>query len=456
MTWGQAMGIVAGRANPTDIKSFVDVGIEYYQSVFSRLASRGLWTFSFNKAAALGGPIWAAGRQVWVLFWVGTVTDLVGLIRIARGIVATHSSPFDDAESVLCWSGAGILIVGRIVLGLTANWVYYRRYRHWRVYAGNSGISLRSALRGAFLVLFIYGIMVYRFVSPTVDPVIASFPSGRFLVNTVAGGIDAAVDWMVIHFEGFFDTVTAVVRSILNFLELIFVYTPWPVSALVILLIAWRVAGWRVTIFTGASLAYLGLFGYWDASMSTIALVASSTVICVIIGMPIGIWCAKRPRANLIVSPILDVMQTMPSFVYLVPAIAFFSIGKPPGVLATVIFAVPPMIRLTALGIIQVRPDVREAALAFGANPMQLLIKIELPLAIPSIMTGINQTIMMCLSMVVVASLIGAGGLGDDIIRALRHLETGKGVLAGTAIVLCAMILDRIVQGSRPAKRPRG
>jgi glycine betaine/proline transport system permease protein len=143
-------------------------------------------------------------------------------------------------------------------------------------------------------------------------------------------------------------------------------------------------------------------------------------------------------------------MQTIPSFVYLVPAIAFFSIGKPPGVLATVIFAMPPMIRLTTLGIRQVPDDVKEAALAFGASPRQLLVKIELPLAVPAIMTGINQTIMMSLSMVVVAALIGAGGLGYDVLFALQHIEAGRGILAGIAIALCAMILDRIVQGSRP------
>ena len=154
-------------------------------------------------------------------------------------------------------------------------------------------------------------------------------------------------------------------------------------------------------------------------------------------------------QAYSIVKPILDFMQTMPSFVYLIPAIAFFSIGKPPGVLATVIFAMPPMIRLAALGIQGVPGHVTEAAIAFGASPRQLLFKVELPLAVPSIMTGINQTIMMSLSMVVVAALIGAGGLGYDVLFALQHVEAGKGILAGIAIVFCAMILDRIIQGSR-------
>ena len=211
------------------------------------------------------------------------------------------------------------------------------------------------------------------------------------------------------HFEEFFSAITNMVRAILNFLELVLVGTPWPVTALILLLIAWRVAGWKVTVFTAAALTYLGLFGFWDKSMSTIALVATSVLICVVFGTPLGIWCAKSPRVNIIAKPILDVMQTMPAFVYLIPAVAFFSIGKPPGVLATVIFAMPPMIRLTTLGIQQVPADVKEAAIAFGATPRQLLYKVEYPLAIPSIMTGVNQTIMMSLSMVVLAALIGAG-----------------------------------------------
>ena len=155
------------------------------------------------------------------------------------------------------------------------------------------------------------------------------------------------------------------------------------------------------------------------------------------------------------IEPILDVMQTLPTFVYLIPAVAFFSIGKPPGVLATVIFAMPPMIRLTSLGIRQVPQTVKEAALAYGAGPIQLMAKVELPLAIPSILTGTNQVIMMSLSMVVIAGLIGAGGLGLDVIRALNFLQTGQGFLAGIAIVLMAMMLDRIVRGSKNAGRGR-
>jgi len=177
--------------------------------------------------------------------------------------------------------------------------------------------------------------------------------------------------------------------------------------------------------------------------------VGAATVICILLGVPLGIWCAKRARAYAALRPVLDVMQTLPSFVYLIPAIAFFGVGKPPGIIATVIFALPPMVRLTVLGVTQVPQSVKEAALAFGATPRQLLWKVELPLAVPSIMTGINQTIMMSLSMVVVAALIAAKGLGEDVLLALNHVEHGKGLLAGAAIALCAMMMDRVVQGMR-------
>jgi len=219
------------------------------------------------------------------------------------------------------------------------------------------------------------------------------------------------------------------------------------VMALLLLLLSWKMAGWKVVAFTAAALTYLGAFGFWDKSMSTMALVGASVFICLIIGAPLGILAAKKPRFNKILNPILDVMQTMPSFVYLIPAIAFFSIGKPPAVLATVVFAMPPMIRLTSLGIQQVSPSVIEAMLAFGASPSQVLFKAQLPLAMPSIMAGINQSIMMSLSMVVVAALIGAGGLGYDVLSSLQRLDAGKGLLAGLAIVLCAMILDKIIRG---------
>lgn len=304
------------------------------------------------------------------------------------------------------------------------------------------------------IAAFSYGLTLYKQFAAEPASFIASFPQPKGLDTSTAKAIDTAVDWMKLNWEAFFDGFTYGLRFVLGTIEALFVVTPWPVVALAAMLAALRLSGARAMIFTGACLAYLGLFGFWQKSMETLALMAASVLICVVVGIPLGILAAKSRRLNWVLEPVLDVMQTLPTFVYLIPAVAFFSIGKPPGVISTVIFALPSAVRLTALGIRQVPPHVREAANAFGATPMQLLLKVELPLAIPSIRLGVNQSIMMSLSMVVVAAMIGAGGLGLDVIRSLQHLKTGQGFLAGIAIVLCAMALDRMVRG-REARKTR-
>ncbi|MCA0431779.1 MAG: proline/glycine betaine ABC transporter permease [Proteobacteria bacterium] len=304
-------------------------------------------------------------------------------------------------------------------------------------------------LSWGMIALVVAGALWWLF-APPLPEWLTQFPAPKGLDNAVAQQIDAAVNWMKQQWASFFDVFTWILRKILGVIESAMVTTPWPIVVALVLLLAWRLSGLRAAIFTAACLAYLGLFGFWEKSMTTLALVAASVLICVVIGLPVGILCAKSPRAKRLLEPVLDVMQTLPTFVYLIPAVAFFSIGKPPGVIATVIFALPSIVRLTALGIEQVPAVVREAADAFGARPMQKLLKVELPLALPSIRLGINQTIMMSLSMVVVAAMIGAGGLGLDVIRSLQHLKTGQGFLAGLAIVLCAMALDRMVRGRPP------
>jgi len=206
-------------------------------------------------------------------------------------------------------------------------------------------------------------------------------------------------------------------------------------------------AGFRVALFTAASLMYLAFMGLWEMSMITVALIGAGAALCVIMGIPLGIWFGKSRRAYSLAEPVLDFMQTMPAFVYLIPIIAFFGTGKPPGVLATIIFAMPPVIRLTALGMRGVPETTKEAAEAFGCSKWQLLMNVEIPLAMPSIMTGINQTILMSLSMVVIASLIGAEGLGALILQALQYAAKGQGLLGGLAILVCAMVIDRIAQG---------
>ena len=266
-------------------------------------------------------------------------------------------------------------------------------------------------------------------------------------LNTyISQWIDDGIALATFYGGFFFDGIRMSLNSMLGAITSVFVGTPWPITMGVLLFVAHSLTGVRTTIFVAATLFYLAIMGFWHTAMDTLSLVMAASIICVVFGMPLGVWVGKSRLGNSITTPILDVMQTIPSFVYLLPAIAFLSIGKPPGILATVIFAMPPMVRLTALGIRQVPENTKEAALAFGANPRQLLVKVELPLALPSIMTGINQVVMMSLSMVVVAALIGAGGMGFIVTEALGNTDTGRGVLAGLGIALLAMMIDRVVQ----------
>ncbi|BFL83723.1 glycine betaine/L-proline ABC transporter permease ProW [Shewanella baltica] len=216
--------------------------------------------------------------------------------------------------------------------------------------------------------------------------------------------------------------------------------------------IAWRVSGLKLAIFTLLSLVLIGLLGFWSETMITLAMVFSSVVFCTLVGVPFGIWAGRSDRVNNVLRPILDAMQTTPAFVYLVPIVMLFSIGNTAGVLATIIFALPPLVRLTSLGIRQVHPELVEAALAFGATSSQVLLKVQIPLALPTIMAGLNQTIMMSLSMVVIAAMIGAGGLGAPVVLGLNTLDIGLATVGGLAIVLLAIILDRITQSMATKK----
>lgn len=259
--------------------------------------------------------------------------------------------------------------------------------------------------------------------------------------------IDLVVIWLTDNLATVFDAVSRVVGFILIKIDFFFNLIPWPVAIGVIVVIAWLVSGRRVAIFTAIALFLMGSLELWAEGMSTLALVTTAVFISVILGLPTGILSAKNERFDAILRPILDGMQTIPSFVYLIPAIMFFGIGNVPGIMATVIFSLPPMVRLTSLGIRQVEVEVVEAGHAFGSTPWQLLIKIQLPLALPSIMAGVNQTVMMALSMVVVAAMIGAGGLGYKILYSIQRVDLAVGIEAGLGILFIAMVLDRILQG---------
>ncbi|CDN95924.1 proline/glycine betaine ABC transporter permease [Agrobacterium tumefaciens] len=240
-------------------------------------------------------------------------------------------------------------------------------------------------------------------------------------------------------------------NAILHFLltiENVLRGTPWWIIIACFMVLAWF--GTRhlvVTVLVGVMLFLVGVLGLWDQTMQTLALMLMATLISIFIGIPIGILTAKSVWARRVTLPVLDVMQTMPSFVYLIPALMLFGLGKVPAVLATIIYAIPPLIRLTDLGIRQVDKEVTEAAVAFGGSPTQILFGTELPLAMPTIMAGLNQTIMMALSMVVVASMIGARGLGETVLNGIQTLNVGMGLEAGLGIVILAIVLDRITQG---------
>lgn len=433
---------------------------------------------------------------------------LVYRYSIAKAEAITAEKAF-LVERFTNWSGLHLLaaivlfVFGRLLLGWLADRVYYRQYSAWRINSSvNSGVNRGRWLIAALIVVLVAPLTLYRstqdapsqrdcvkvaralqaneeisfkqrFDCATISevptlmwvkrPAQYTYPrnddgtrsivlkesKAKKPVNLnvwLSEVIDQKIDYAKAFYGYIFDGITRWLRTLLNAIEALFVGTPWPVTAGLFLLISYYFAGPRVALFTASTMVYLGVFGFWQTAMSTVSIVIASTIICVVVGLPLGVWVGKSRWGAAIVTPILDVMQTIPSFVYLLPAVAFFSIGKPPGILATVIFAMPPMVRLTALGIKHVPESTKEAALAFGASPRQLLTKVELPLATPSIMAGVNQVVMMSLSMAVIAALIGAGGLGFIVVDALGQSEVGRGMLAGVAIALIAMAIDRIVQ----------
>lgn len=254
------------------------------------------------------------------------------------------------------------------------------------------------------------------------------------------------VDWLVEGYRWFFQTIKLPVEWTLSGLEDGLTALPPLLVIAILVLFAWKASGIRLALFTLASLVFIGFLGFWEDTMITLAMVLASVVFCTIVGVPLGICAGRSDRFESFLRPILDGMQTTPAFVYLVPIVMLFSIGNVAGVLATIIFSLPPITRLTALGIRQVHPELVEAALAFGATGSQVLFKVQIPLAMPTIMAGLNQTIMMALSMVVIAALIGAGGLGAPVVLGLNTLDIGLATIGGLSIVLLAIVLDRITQ----------
>ena len=262
--------------------------------------------------------------------------------------------------------------------------------------------------------------------------------------------------WLVDNYRPFFQAMKWPVDQVLRNFEWALGSVPPTLMLAVFALAAWQLAGIRLMVGVVASLVFVGFLGIWPQTMTTLAVVFTAVVLCLIIGLPLGIWAARSDRFYGFARPILDGMQTIPAFVYLVPIVMLFGIGNVPGVIVTVIFALPPVIRLTNLGIRQVPNDVVEAMLAFGASDRQLLWKAQLPLAMPSIMAGVNQTLMMSLSMVVIASMIAVGGLGQMVLRGIGRLDMGIATVGGLGIVMLAIVLDRLTQSMAESSRDRG
>ena len=264
--------------------------------------------------------------------------------------------------------------------------------------------------------------------------------------------VSQGVGWLVDNHRDIFQTLKWPVEKILSGFDHGLNALPPLVVIALIVLAAWKFSGIRLAIFSAIVMFVVGFLGLWQETMTTLAMVLSSVLFCALAGLPLGIWAGRSDRFEAGIRPVLDAMQTTPAFVYLVPIVMLFSVGNVAGVLATIIFALPPLIRLTSLGIRQVNPELVEAAFAFGATNRQVLTRVQIPLAMPTILAGLNQTIMMALSMVVIAALIGAGGLGSPVILGLNTLDIGRAVIGGVAIVLMAIVLDRITQ-SMAAKR---
>lgn len=260
----------------------------------------------------------------------------------------------------------------------------------------------------------------------------------------IGKAIELVVRWLIENLAVLFDIIKKVFEAVTGGFYDALMFVPPIILIVILALLVWLVTNKKIAILSFIGFALVWNIGLWPQMMSTLVLVMVSVIIALLIGIPLGIGMTRSSKLKTVVEPVLDFMQTMPSFVYLIPAVMLFGIGVVPGMFATVIFAIPPPVRLTHLGIVQVPEDMKEMAVAFGASDRQVLTKVELPLAMPSIMTGINQCIMLGISMVVVASMIGAGGLGAEVMRAVNKLDLALGFESGLAIVILAIVLDRV------------
>ncbi|ABV93178.1 binding-protein-dependent transport systems inner membrane component [Dinoroseobacter shibae DFL 12 = DSM 16493] len=488
------------RAN---IATFVRTNPDYYAAMFDKIGASSKFVPTINLMAGLFGPVWFGARGLWNWALAFLILETLALVQIARGLfgdlaadamariasiegtlelrrqqlaaaIESGSDRVDafrrtvesleaniggiraEAEAMaaegptIALTGLVLLILAKIAQAVIANTALEARFSEWL-----SDRSIRSGMPPQHIVLsaifmgLIVATAMVHYSFPGRFDLLSTFPTDPDIRLTGIAWVEDFIAWTVRNTEAFFDALTFGIRTLLDALEVILVQTPWIVIASLIVLLTWLTAGLRTAIYSSAFLAYMGLLGFWEAAMTTLALLGTAACLSIVIGIPLGMFAARRPRFYAFIQPIMDFMQTMPAFVFMVPVIAFFGVGKPAAVIVTMIFGGTPVVRLTVLGLRGVPESVREAAISFGANKWYLLTKVDLPLAGPSIRAGINQTIMLSLAMVVVASLIGAKGLGEDVLEALQYANVGQGILAGFSILFCAMILDRIVQGAR-------
>tara|TARA_B100001248_G_scaffold202628_1_gene156813 strand:+ start:262 stop:1785 length:1524 start_codon:yes stop_codon:yes gene_type:complete len=483
------------------LPEFIGNNTEYYSSMFNKIGSTAKVTFTLNTAAAVFGSIFFAARGIWNWALIFVLVETFAFVQIARGAfgdlttdmtnrlktiasqldirraqlqaaidkgsekveqaktnVANLEAIYFDVENAIIAAEASriwvvlfgvlLLISARIFQCIFANIVLERRFSEWL--SKGVGVAVIRPLNIVFGLLFsciIIVVTVIEFAQPGQVNLLSNFPTTSSFRDEAIVHIESFFEWVTLSGEGFWYSVSWFIRSVLDLMELIFTGIPWMVMIALVVALTTITSGLRAALWAGAFLIYMGLVGLWLLSMQTLALLGTAAFIAIGLGVPLGIYAARRPRFYNFIRPILDFQQSMPAFVYMIPIITIFGTGKPSAVVTCLIFGMPPSVRLTVLGLQGVPASIREAAIAYGANNWYLLTKVDLPLAAKSIRTGMNQTILLSLLTVVIASLIGAAGLGEDVLEALQYASVGQGILAGLAILFIAMMIDGIVQG---------
>ena len=486
-----------------NLEIFVRTNTDYYSREFRRIGAKSGFITSFNLMATLLGPIWFGARNIWNYALAFLIIETFSVVQIVRGsfgditkdarekiekiqstidfrnqqlLSAKQNNPdkvevyeraitsleramegyvinINTIEESAIWitiSGVFILLITKCVQGFISNIILERRYSEWLSdHSINQGMTANHFLLSFIFTFIIMFLSVINYSFPGYLVFLDQFPTHPDIRINSINFVESSFDLAVVKGDAVFTAITIGIRSVLDFLELLFVTTPWVVIVTAIVVLTALSAGVKTAIYSAAFLSYMGFLGFWEKAMTTLALLGTAALLSIVIGIPLGVFCARRYRFYAIIRPIMDFMQTMPAFVFMIPVIAFFGTGKVAAVIITMIFGGTPVVRLTVLGLRGVDETIREAAIAYGASKWYLLRKIDLPLAAPSILAGVNQTVMLSLAMVVVASLIGAKGLGQDVLEALQYANVGQGILAGVAILFVALILDRVVQGRR-------